>query len=89
MSEIYEIEQETLKVKLLGEIIEFRAPTSVEEESVQEEFKSYDSATSSIHPMQIYKNFLINLGVPKEKLDKISNNKIMDLFGYSIGSKKN
>lgn len=89
MSEVFSIDQETLKVKLFGELIEFRAPTSLEEESVQEEFKSYDSATSSIHPMQIYKNFLINLGVPKAALDKMSSKNIMDLFGFSIGSKKN
>jgi hypothetical protein len=89
MSDMFSIEQETLKVKLFGEVVEFRAPTSVEEESVQEEFKNYDSQTSAIHPMQIYKNFLINLGISKAYLDKMSSKNIMDLFAFSIGSKKN
>ncbi len=89
MSEMYEIELETLKVKMFGEVVEFRAPTSLEEESVQEDFKNYDAATSAIHPMQIYKNFLINLGVSKAHLDKMSTKNIMDLFAFSIGSKKN
>jgi hypothetical protein len=89
MSEVFVIEQETLKVKILGEELEFRAPTCTEEEAVSTQFKEYDPESSPVHPNSIYKNFLVNLGIPLEKLDKLSSKNIVALFGYAIGSKKN
>lgn len=89
MSEIFKIEQEMLKVEILGEVIEFKAPSSLQEEAVQEEFRSYDADTATIHPTAIYKNFLAGLGIPKEKTDQLSSKNIMALFSYAVGSKKN
>ena len=89
MSEIFKIEQEKLKVEILGDVIEFNAPSSLQEEAVQEQFRSYDSETATVHPTAIYKNFLAELGIPKEKTDQLSSKNIMALFGFAVGSKKN
>ncbi len=86
---MFEIKQETMQVKLSGEVIEFRAPTSLEEESLSLAFKEFDVETSSSHPTVIYKDFLGKLGIPREKLDQLSSKNITDLFSFAIGSKKN
>lgn len=89
MAEIFKIEQETLQVDLFGEVITINAPTSLQEESVQEAFSSYDSTTALKHPTTIYKDFFVGLGLAREKLDLLSSKQLMALFAFVVGSKKN
>jgi len=91
MSDVFTLEEEQLTVKIKGEVYTFRAPSSKEEESLQETFKSYDVENSAAHPSTIYKDFLSGLGLPKDVLDTLPTKQILKLFSFAVGAdaKKN
>lgn len=91
MSDVFNIVEEDLVVKIKGTEYPFRAPTSKEEETLQIDFKNMDVATSDKHPSEVYKDFLSKLGLPREVLDGLTTKNILNLFSFAVGanSKKN
>ncbi len=89
MSEVTNVEEEIVKVKIKGIEYSFEAPGSKVTRSVRAEFKAASHESYEGDPIDIYINFLVKLGLPKEVIEALSDKKIMEVFGIALGSKKN
>ena len=88
MSEVFEINTEKLKVKINGVPYEFNEPSADQTKALQDKFKEFDE-NSGMDAVGLYKDFFKELGLAPEALSGLSSKKIIDLFEYAVGAKKN
>lgn len=88
MAEIYEINTEKMTVKINGTPYEFNEPSAEQTRAMQLRFKDFD-ADSEADPIEVYREFFKELGLPADALKGLSSKKILDLFAHAVGSKKN
>lgn len=88
MAEVFELNSDKLEVKINGKVYEFNEPSADATRDVEKKFKSFDS-NSDADPLDIYRNFFNELGLPPEALKPLSSKKILDLFAFAVGAKKN
>lgn len=82
----FEYVDEILELKYQGQSYSFRAPSALEQKQIAKDFKNASEETDVI---EMYVSFFVQLGLPKEVLEKMSVKGIVDLFSYAVGSKKN
>lgn len=81
-------EDEELELTYKGTVHKFRTPSAFEQQDVMKKFKAAEKAEDQ-DGLQIYIDFFVNLGLPETVLQKMSLKGLLDLFSYSVGSKKN
>lgn len=82
-------EDEELELTYKGTTYKFRAPSAFEQQEVLRTFKQTEENQKQGDGIQIYIDFFVNLGLTEEVLKKMSLKGLLDLFSYSVGSKKN
>ena len=88
MAEVFEINTEKMHVKINGTAYEFNEPSADQTRAMQLRFKDFDTEADA-DPLDIYRDFFKELGLSCEALKGLSSKKILDLFAYAVGSKKN
>lgn len=88
MAEVFELNSEKLEVKINGTVYEFNEPSAEATRVMQDKFKNFDE-NGDADPLDIYRNFFSELGLPPEALKPLSSKKILELFSFSVGAKKN
>lgn len=83
----FKYEDEELELELKDQKIKFRAPSALEQKAISKKLKEFDEETED--PVEIYMAFFESLGLSREVTGKMSFKGLMDLFGYSVGVKKN
>jgi hypothetical protein len=84
MGFVYEDEELELTVK--GVVYKFRQCSAYEQKEMSNKFKNADDNTDAV---DLYIDFFVSLGLPREVLEKMSLKGLLDLFGYTVGAKKN
>jgi restriction endonuclease S subunit len=79
-------QEEELELKIKDESFKFRQPSAYEQKAMAKKFREADEQTEAV---DIYIDFFVSLGLPKEVLEKMSLKGLLDLFAYTVGSKKN
>lgn len=79
-------EDEELELTYKGTVYKFRAPSAFEQKEMSRKFREADENTDAV---DLYVGFFETLGLPKDVLGKMSLKGLLDLFSYSVGSKKN
>lgn len=79
-------EDEELELKYKEDVYKFRQPSAFEQKEMSKKFKNADDNTDAV---DLYIEFFKQLGLPEEILGKMSLKGLLDLFGYTVGTKKN
>jgi hypothetical protein len=79
-------EEEELELSFNGVAHKFRQPSAFEQKEMSKKFKNADENTDAV---DLYIEFFKQLGLPEEVLGKMSLKGLLDLFGYTVGTKKN
>jgi len=83
---MFEYQEEELSLKMGDKVYNFRQPSAYEHKLISRKFKEADENTDAV---DIYQDFFIRLGLPEEVVQKLPFKGLVDLFGYSVGAKKN
>ncbi len=81
----FKYEAEELSLEIGDKKYPFREPSHIEQSSLKAKFES----ASPENAFNIYIDFFVGLGLPKEPLDKMSVRGLIGLFEYAVGAKKN
>ena len=79
-------EEEELELTYKGTTHKFRQPSAYEQKEMSKKFKNADDNTDAV---DLYIEFFKQLGLPEEVLGKMSLKGLLDLFSYTVGTKKN
>lgn len=79
-------EEEKLELKYKDTVHEFRAPSAFEQKNISKRFREADENTDAV---DLYVDFFVELGLPKDVLTKMTLKGLLDLFSYAVGTKKN
>lgn len=79
-------EDEELVLNFKGQVIKFRAPSAMEQQTVSKKFKA---AGEDADALDLYMEFFESIGIPRDVISKMSMKGIMELFSYAVGAKKN
>ena len=82
----FQYEDEELELTYKGQTYKYRAPSAVEQQVTAKKFKDADETVGAA---DLYINFFVELGLPKEVLEKMSMKGLTDMFLYTVGAKKN
>jgi hypothetical protein len=83
---MFTYEEEELKFSFKGQVYPFRQPSAYEQKAMSNKFKEADENTDAV---DLYVDFFKSLGLPEDVLKKLPFKALVDLFGYSVGAKKN
>lgn len=82
----YVYEEKELELTVKGKVYKFRQPSAIEQKEMAVKFRE---ASDDTHAVDMYVDFFVNLGIPKDVLVKFSMEGLIGLFGYAVGAKKN
>jgi hypothetical protein len=82
----FEYHEETLELKIKDQVYPFRSPSAYDQKELSKKFKE---ATDDMQAVDLYIEFFVGLGLPKEVLAKLSMKGLLGLFEYAVGAKKN
>lgn len=88
MAEVFELNSEKMQVKINGTVYEFNEPSAEMAKELEKKFKNFDT-NSDADPLELYRTFFSELGLPPEALKPLSSKKILELFAFAVGAKKN
>jgi len=84
----FQYEDEELELIYKGQTYKYRAPSAIEQQGTAKKFKE-KADDETVGAADLYINFFVELGLPKEVLEKMSMKGLTDLFLYTVGAKKN
>lgn len=79
------IEQE-LELKIKDKVYKFREPSAYEQKQISKKFREADENTDAV---DLYLDFFAQLGLSREIIGNLSFQGLIDLFSYSVSTKKN
>lgn len=85
---VYELSDDKMQIKIKGQVYEMSEPTIDQTKAVQKRFEDCNVAEGQ-DPIDIYVDFVVELGLPQEIAKGLSVRKLTDLYSYAVGLKKN
>jgi hypothetical protein len=94
MAEVFELNSDKLDIKINGTPYSFNEPSVDDVKSLHKKLKDLEAqleenAELDVSYLDVYKDFFAGLELAPEALSKLSAKKILELFAFAVGTKKN
>lgn len=93
MAEVFEINSEMITARINGKEYTYREPSADEVKDLHSKLKELEArsedAAVDVDFISPYKDFFNELGLDPSALRPLSPKKVLELFAYTVGAKKN